>query len=82
MASFRDLLPAPPEPEAPDPPRRREIQGETVAEAVARGVRIQVIPVMRRDEPPSQRPPWGNDGFVAKRADGKRRTTAAEDAPL
>lgn len=49
MPTFRDLLPAVRPPEELAPPRRTRIHGETVEEAIARGVPVQVIPIVRRD---------------------------------
>lgn len=49
MATFRDLVPRQ-RPEAELAlPRSARITGETVAEAVARGVEVQVVPIIRRD---------------------------------
>lgn len=80
MPSFRDLRPEAPDPDDLPPPRRREIKGETVEEALARGVRIQVLPILPRDpdEPVDQRPRWGNDGFLTQRT--RRRRRALEQA--
>lgn len=81
MPSFRDLRPEAPDPDDLPPPRQREIKGETVDEALARGVRIQVLPTVRRDpgEPVDQRPRWGNDGFAAKRARRRRKPKGASE---
>ena len=75
MPSFRDLLPEPPDPDDLPPPRQREIKGETVEEALARSLRIQVLPIVCRDpdEPVDQRPRWGNDGFLGQRARRRRK---------
>jgi len=49
MATFRDLVPRQ-RPEAELAlPRSARITGETVAEAVARGVKIEFVPIIRRD---------------------------------
>lgn len=49
MATFRDLSPDPERPpEELAPPAPAAIRGETVAEAIARGVRIQIIPTVFR----------------------------------
>lgn len=75
MPSFRDLLPAERPPEELEPRRHARIQGETVEEALARGVRIQVLPILHRDldEDTAQRPRWGNDGFLGQRARRRRK---------
>lgn len=82
MASFRDLRPGERPEEELAPPKRGEIRGETVEEAIARGVPIQVAPIVERDTEQDRRPRWGNDGIVAgrkrppakaRKRDGQRR---------
>ena len=67
MATFRDLVPAYRPEDELALPRSARIHGETVEEALARGVKIEFVPVVRRDIDPGQRPPWGNDGLATSK---------------
>ena len=68
MVTFRDLIPAERPEEELALPRSARINGETVEEAIARGVRIQFVPIIRRAIDEGQRPRWGCDGFVSGRS--------------
>jgi len=68
MATFRDLVPAYRPEDELALPRSARIHGETVEEALARGVKVEFVPVVRRDIDEGQRPRWGCDGFVTGRS--------------
>ena len=65
MVTFRDLVPRQLPQEELALPRSARITGETVAEAVARGVKIEFVPIVRRDLERSRRPVLRGDGVVA-----------------
>lgn len=79
MASFRDLRPEQRPEEELAPPKRGQIRGETVEEAIARGVPIQVAPIVERDAEQSTRPRWGNDGIVTGRRRGRKPKGSRDD---
>lgn len=67
MVTFRDLVPRQSPQDELAMPRSARITGETVAEAVARGVKIEYLPILRRDIDPGPQPPGCNYGAVSSR---------------
>ena len=77
MATFRDLVPRQLPQDELAMPRSARITGETVAEAVARGVQIQYVPIVWRDLERNRRPLLRGDGAVTAADGGQADPKAA-----